>query len=102
MDIILEMLIIGNFEKVSVITKCVVLAWKLVHTRFIVLLEPVYPRFTNIEFFLELSLIDVCYYFLTAEFRVSREVQISFLSSSTRCVSETVRDFRPLISPFYR
>ncbi|MFD1406457.1 hypothetical protein ACFQ5H_31710 [Robinsoniella peoriensis] len=63
MGIILEMIIIGDFEKVSVITKRVVLAWKLVHTRFIVLLEPVYPRFTDIGSFLKLSPIDVCYYF---------------------------------------
>lgn len=59
--IILKMVIIWNFKKVFIITKCITFAWKLVHTRFVVLFESIHAGFPNVRFFLERTLVDVRY-----------------------------------------
>ena len=40
--IILKVVIIWNFKKVFIITKCITFVWKLVHTRFVVLFESIH------------------------------------------------------------
>ena len=57
----LDVVIIRNFKKVFIITKCITFAWKLVHTRFVVLFESIHAGFPNVRFFLERTLVDVCY-----------------------------------------
>lgn len=59
--IILKVVIIWNFKKVFIITKCITFAWKLVHTRFVVLSESIHAGFPNVRFFLERTPVDVRY-----------------------------------------
>lgn len=59
--IILKVVIIWNFKKVFIITKCITFAWKLVHTRFVVLFKSIHAGFPNVRFFLERTLVDVRY-----------------------------------------
>ena len=59
--IILKMVIIRNFKKVFIITKCITFAWKLVHTRFIVLFKSIHAGSPNVRLFLERTLVDVRY-----------------------------------------
>ncbi len=59
--IILKVVNIWNFKKVFIITKCITFAWKLVHTRFVVLLDPFMRDFRMSDFFLERTLVDVRY-----------------------------------------
>ena len=59
--IILKVVIIWNFKKVFIITKCITFAWKLVHTRFVVLFKSIHAGFPNVRFFLERTPVDVRY-----------------------------------------
>ena len=61
MTIILKVVIIWNFKKVFIITKCITFAWKLVHTRFVVLFKSIHAGFPNVRFFLERTPVDVRY-----------------------------------------
>ena len=59
--IILKVVIIRNFKKVFIIAKYITFAWKLVHTRFVVLFKSIHAGFPNVRFFLERTPVDVRY-----------------------------------------